>query len=746
MLKTLKKMKVWWIAEILILLVAFFCCFLPEKQTYCFFGEDIQEMLDEGEFKSDEFCLTPGVYEVRMKTHLDRDNIFVQVRSDSAYYKSLQNNGMIVWMGEETEDFFVYVSETVPAAYIYCDFGRAPAEELIQVEVVRTNAGNRILFVLILNGIVCLNGMLFFRKNILDGKISFKKLVAFWSIFVAVLIACFPCFTDYLVTGDDIYFHLSRIGFLRDALVDGERFPVKMQGTWVYGHGYATSIFYGDLFLYIPAVLNLVGFPIMVSYKIFLCFITIVTAIISYLSFKRCLKDESSAALGSILYLLMPYRLHNVYGRAALGEYIAMAFLPMVFCGMYLLYTENVNEKQYSKYKWWLIAGISGILQSHLITAEMVAMLMALVCVVYYRKTFTKRTFLQLLAMSAYVLIINAWFLIPMFYMLSIDNYDLTRVVNKKIQDAGVSFAGYLQLLPNYGTGYENRPLQLGTGIILPFALAGYYTIKHINGKRSSENTYKAVTAISILAVILSSRKFPWDILLKIPVIGAILGVVQFPYRWLSPGALFISVLGAMVWKKLENKESLLRICLYAGIVAQILIGVYYVNDTMREGKSIYLYNIENMGTTAVVNGEYLVQGTDVVDMYYHAPAAWEGLNYSEYEKEGARIRIRVENTTDEEQILVLPLFGYRGYGVKILEGEVSPEEIPYISEARSEHGDLEVVIPAGYEGKLLIYYRGFPVFTVAELVSLVTILLIAGKFLIPEILRCFRGEKIREV
>ena len=749
MKKTSHWMRLLLVGELIILLTVFCSCFRQENTVYRFFGEDIAAVQESGEFESDRFRLSPGVYEVRMQAKLQQESIFVQVKSDGGYYKSLRNNGINCSIGQDRASFLVYVTDVVPEAYVYCNYWGESPEGLLQLEVVRTTAGQRILLTVLLAVFFCLDFLILFRKRILTGKVSRKQQLAFWGILAAVGIACLPCFTDYLITGDDIYFHLSRIAFLKDALQQGESFPVKMQGGWVYGHGYATSLFYGDLFLYLPALLNLAGFSTVTAYKIFLCLVTLATGGIAYASFKRCVKSETAAMFGSMLYLLMPYRLNNVYMRAAVGEYTAMAFLPLVCCGMYLLYTEDVTKKEYAGYKWWLAGGMSGILQCHLLTTEMTAILLAVVCALYWKKTFQKETFCQLLQAVGLVLLLNAWFWVPMLYMLGADSYELTNVMGISSQSSGIDRAGYLRWVPAVGKTYQERQIHPGVAVFLLLILEGSRIIKKKIWKRQEKEakTEILLAAFSLCMLIFASRNFPWDFFLKLPVFKQLLGAIQFPYRWISPCCVFAAMLGAIFWKQTEQERNQVfksAACLIPA--AALLTGIYYGSSLTGEQSFVYLYNIENIGSIAVVNGEYLLQGTTADNMYYHAPAAWEGLNYSEYEKEGAKIRIRVENITDEEQILVLPLFGYRGYGVKILEGEVSGKQIPYISEARSEHGDLEVVIPAGYEGKLLIYYRGFPVFTVAEIVSLVTILLIAGKFLIPEILRCFRGEKIREV
>ena len=87
--------------------------------------------------------------------------------------------------------------------------------------------------------------------------------------------------------GADGSFHLLRIEGLKETLLSGEQFPVRVQENWLYGHGYAVSSFYGDLPLLFPVLLRLIGFSLMDAYKLFVLAVLAGTAIIAYISFYR---------------------------------------------------------------------------------------------------------------------------------------------------------------------------------------------------------------------------------------------------------------------------------------------------------------------------------------------------------------------------------------------------------------------------------------------------------------------------
>ena len=102
--------------------------------------------------------------------------------------------------------------------------------------------------------------------------------------------------------------------------------------------GTRPSLFYGELFLYFPAVLRLLGMSVQGAYRTYVMAVQAATAGISFFSFRQMFRHNKTALLGSILYMLAPYHLYNLYWRSAVGEYTALAFLPLIPAALSLLY------------------------------------------------------------------------------------------------------------------------------------------------------------------------------------------------------------------------------------------------------------------------------------------------------------------------------------------------------------------------------------------------------------------------
>ncbi len=743
------------LVELIILVLAFLGCFRKEELVYSIHGEDIRENVeninDSLYFQSEYIELTRGVYQIRAESTIPEGSaLYLHLQCEDSTYMALRCNGATLFAGQEYIDFEAYVLDPVDSAFISCNYIETEADSLINLSLYKINNGSYIFCFLVILGCILLNFFIVFREKILTGQINTKQQVVLWVMTFSVLLAYLPYATDYFNLGADTLFHLTRIEGLKETILQGGQFPIRVQSYWMYNHGYAVSSFYGELFLLIPALLRIIGFSLMTSYKMFVFIVMVATAYIAYYSFSRCTRSTYGALLGSVIYMLMPYRIYNFYNRGAVGEYLAMTFLPLICLGMYLIFTEDINSKNYSKAKIPIIIGLTCILQSHLLSCEMTAFLILLVCVLQWKKTFRKKTFVQLAQAAVITMLLNAWFWFPLLKMMWVDTYILNDLVNNGIQYMGTSVAGILQLFPNIGaaqTGmYNCEPIQIGVASLLMLFLFGVMMLRRLAAyfkkEQITKNTYQGIMlflfGLILLTMFMSTRYFPWDMLAEVPGINVLVTALQFPTRLLSPA----SVLSAMFaiffvpWIQIEaekwidevNSKAKARATMFAKatvfIMAVLMAGsaVYHVNDIVYNINPIRLYTAENMGTIGVVNGEYLFSGGLPFDYSYHKPNSEEGLILENYSQNGLNISVYVNNTTAQVRFLELPIIGYKGYKI---DSDTIGIQSPSISQERGDHGDLRIEVPAGFAGSLKVWYGGFASYRIAEVISLVTLLTI---------------------
>jgi len=724
-------------------------CLLPgcfrREQVICSVpgvGLGQETVIDNGvEYCAAGLELTPGVYQVRLHVDSEYDgDMFAEVYADAAYHKSLLGNGAPVFAGSEYVDFEVYVTDKIDQAgvklQIYGDNASCEAVELL--EVYRTSMGCRMLLFLAVLAFACLDALIFWRSKILEGKVSAEQQMVVWGLIGVTLVSSFACLSDYLVIGNDTYFHLLRIESLKESLRNGTSLPVRVQDYWLYGHGYAVSLFYGDFYILLPVFLRLLGFPMNFAYNFFLTAVTAAVYLIFYFSYMSCKKDRKAAAYGAIFYSLAPYRILDLYVRSALGESLAFIFLPLIAAGFYLLVTEDPNGKKYRQYKWYLIIGISSVLYCHIISTEFVLLMLVIGCIIMWKQIFRKETVKQLLQGAGITLVLTCWFWLPMLYMLQTDQYILNATISKIKQEKGISFSRLLQYLPNAGFNFEGLQgganIQIGAAAGAVLLMLVFFHMIRIEKWRRSEIIMMGLI-IGLLFV--SSEYFPWNLLQDVPVLGKMSASWQFPFRWMMVVSLFVAFLAADTYRRWRMESGSWHYVVPL-LVISLTVGsaIYQVNDLLQTQLPIYLYTTENMGSIAVAYGEYLPYDADPEDYHVHMPYAEEGMTYTDYEKKGLQIEMTISNPTDKDLGLELPLTGYKGYAVETV-GDADSETKVRIDEERGMHGDLKLIVPAGYEGTIRVWYNGFALFRMAELISLIGIIGVVAM----EVMKCRKNS-----
>ena len=238
------------------------------------------------------------------------------------------------------------------------------------------------------------------------------------------LFSCYPLQSIYLNGGHDLAFHLLRIEGIYHGLMQ-DTFPVKIHPMWAKDYGYAVGVFYGDAALYIPVFLRLIGFSIQSAYTYFTAFMNLATVLISYFCLKGIFSNKKAGIIGSALYTFSLYRLADVYTRASVGEYTALAFLPLVLYGFYLIFTESNAKKHWFKNAAIVSLGLTGVIQSHILSCLMIVVFVILLCLILIKKVIQPQTFLMLATGAGFTLLMNLGFLIPF-----LDFYDESIYIN----------------------------------------------------------------------------------------------------------------------------------------------------------------------------------------------------------------------------------------------------------------------------------------------------------------------------
>ena len=599
--------------------------------------------------------------------------------------------------------------------------------QILGLELISSTAGSRIylfwliFFILLTDGVLVL--AMYHRKQAIPGE---KQFLIF-GIPVLVLIASLPTLVTYNVIGADLIFHMMRIEYLAESIRRGE-LAYRIESTWLSGHGYANSIFYGDTCLIFPALLRLLGFNMNSAYRIFLVAVNLATALTAYYSFSKCFQNRLIGLFGCALYTLAPYRMYNIYNRAAVGEFTAMIFLPLLAWGFYRIYTEDPDKKGYL-WNWVIpVVGFSGIIQSHLLTCEMAGFFVLLLCLIMWKKTFKKRTFCVLCITVIMTVLINAWFLVPCIDLMTADQYAYMGNSNVFVQSRGIYLAQVFYTLQS--RGYSSRfaengmigtePIGMGAALLLCMLLWIVICGKHrktvlTEMQKKEKIAGNVAMVMTCIALFMSTCYFPWDALSSSSrVLATLAGSLQFPTRItaiVTILAVFVAcIMGVWMLREgaglLSGKTALLLIALVSA-----LFGNYQVNDVlMTSEERIVLYTPQNVGTTAILGGEYLPQGTDLGHMTYHAPVLTAGITMEDYEKNGLDATAYV--MSEAEGYIEFPMLYYKGYRA------VAADTAESFQTVKGDNYDVRVMIPSNFQGNIRVWYAGMWYWRLAEAVS----------------------------
>ncbi len=548
-----------------------------------------------------------------------------------------------------------------------------------------------------------------------------KRKKLFYTLLIS-FIAFLPFLVWGIKPGHDYPYHFLRIDSIAQELKCGH-FPVYMQPIWVEGYGSPVSLYYGDLLLYIPALLRIVGFSFNTALKIFTLLITVCTTIFAHSAFQRLFKKEKVSWILTLVYVCAPYRMIDVYVRCAIGEYLVFMFLPLVISGLYGIYTDTAEDRRDWKNTLLLAGGMAGIICSHVLSTEMIGVMLVIVALVLFRKTFKARTLRLILLSIVHCLVLSLFFLVPFLDSYVSNNTVINNLVSEQtaaIQDTGV-YVGqnfiFFQDIFSSGQNLDGDRMNLSIGIILIFTVVAaiYLIVRKKYNKR-----ILLYLSMTILSLVLASNLFPWDDLAYYTKIGNLLAQIQFPWRWLLFATAFaVLLLGEIM---VYADDNILQEKRTAATIACVIICALSLFETTRfasnytsESKRKYHYNIYEMMVSEQSPKEYLPYGVELEDLTHETSA--KGAKVLEQSREGSSMDL-VVRTKDKEGVVSVPIFYYKGYQVRDEAGnalEVTP----------GDNKEITFKVPAKYEGKIHVAFEAPWYWTAAQVTSLVYLLLL---------------------
>ena len=479
------------------------------------------------------------------------------------------------------------------------------------------------------------------------------------ALMLTALFAGMPLLFSGLYSGHDLFFHLNRIEGMASALRAGQ-LPARIHASTLLGYGYASGVFYPELFLYLPAVLRNLGVSLCASVKVLEGLINLAVAFSCYAAARALLHDRRVALGAAVLYALCPYRLAGLYTRAALGESLAMIFLPLVIWGMTEVLTRDAR-------RWPLLAlGMTGLLMSHLLSAMFAAVCCALAAVCCAGRLVREMRRIGAMLLAAGLTALCAlWFLVPMLDYARAGGISTSVAIDTAAQALQpgallVGFAGAGASLPEAALDFSYS-VGVVPGLSLLVGCALLAVRLYAGGLRAAGREDRLCAALLLLGALLlacATPLFPWAraCSLRRP-FSTLFMQIQYPWRLVGVAAPMLSLAAAWGYLREERHRTPMLALLTA--LSMALAG-FAMQMTVQD---VPVLTPDGYCDTRIGQYEYTYVGTEKSALVPGEIVAAEapGFTVEDYRKRGTSLSFTL-NAPQGCAYVEVPLLYYPGY------------------------------------------------------------------------------------
>lgn len=546
-------------------------------------------------------------------------------------------------------------------------------------------------------------------------------------ILLISIIVCIPLMSKNInVYRDDGIQHVCRLIGTYQTIRSGEILPMIMS-SFCNNFGYSWNIFYSPLTAYVPLIFKIFNFTFTNCLKIFMYAVTLLSGIAMYKFMINVTRNKNVSLLSSILYVLAPYRITDMYIRIAVAELASFVFIPIIFDGLYSVLKEE-------KLSFKLIWGTVGLILTHTV----ITMYMAIICVLYL--VFNIRKLKSVKVVRALVISIVCILLITSFYwvgLLQHHNATSYEVFVPGRMEVGNKLEYYKTEFSQLFYTNKDQTMIYAIGLVTVLGLVLTPIVWKMIEK-DYKGTYVLFLIFGIILTIMTLTFFPFE---KLP---SIFRMIQFTFRLYEFTAFFFAFVAGINYGIIIKNFKIFDVTVLAVISTLLLVpynskleyGLFTNEDRLIEGVRV----TENTGRVhaGMASMEYLPSKAFKVLNTYIAnrkdePIIIRGeaeiLNYS---KNGTNLEFKLtnmkneqeadnrNNKTEAELTIELPYIYYLGYRVY-----ANGSEIEY---AQSDNGFVQIKInPALYEQnvKINVKYTGTNEMIVASVISIISAIII---------------------
>ena len=573
-----------------------------------------------------------------------------------------------------------------------------------------------------------------------------KNFIASLFIIIISIITSIPMFNpNFNIQFDDGVQHICRLIGTEQAIKDGQLIPVIMSN-FCNNFGYSWNLFYSPLTSYIPLIFKIITESYEMCLKLFMTAVSIATGFAMYFFIKKILKErigkkkiESIAILAGVLYILLPYRLNDMYYRIAIAELTSFIFLPIVFNGLYSII--NLKEKSYL-----IILGGAGMLLTH----SLLTVYLIIFCILYILiniKEIDKKTIFALIFDTIIILLITAFYWVPLLQSKISADYEVFN------QSHMIRLDAMMALKPKLYEIAFSVPGRMfyGIGILTIIGTALSFTI--LRKKDTNRKNYIFFLICGLVSIIMSLDIFPFE---KLP---SLFTMMQFSFRMIEFGGFFLVIISSIAIGLSIDKFNIYTVLGFTCISILLLLpnlkelnyGRYYSEDELINGIRVTsetgrvhagCASFEYLSTKAFENRKYIEYREDIPIILNFAQNQidnnaeerdiynWDlqqiKNNYIEnFKKDGTKCSFEIKEINKNELLsnneyieIELPYIYYVGYNVEYTDEEGNTKNIDTYE---SDNGFLCISVP-NKNLTINVKYTGTTLMKISYIISIISI------------------------
>lgn len=565
-------------------------------------------------------------------------------------------------------------------------------------------------------------------------KINKTEILAFLVFFLTLFFLFPPFFKELPMSGHDFGAHMVHFRLFADALSQGQ-FPVR----WVEWHQAGQSlplfVYYQPFIYYFAELPNLLGLNLLDSMNISTLFLWIFSGITMFMFVRKITNNITAGLISASLYIFLPYHVLNIFIRSAYPESAALAFMPLLFYGIYAFFDKP------SKFNFVIISiSFFLITISHPVSFMIFALpVLAFIFFIYYinKQKIKNKTLLNIFLAFLLGIGLSAFYIFPAIQLQHAVN---TSYLTGGVYDFRNHFLCFNQLIFSaWGTGNsikgcgDNLSFQISTisiFILISSAIMLIYK-KYRHQKNINIKLLGFFLLFSLFGIFLTlpPSKFIWDQIIYF-------SLIQFPWRFLGLTMFCISILGGIIYSMLNFRAKDIL-----GIIFLILIPIlsyqflqpgWYLPKDFFAQDSTKFYEIKT-----------LHQKKDIANMGYMPKTVKALIRPAEIPKSEIKVtppNAKVETISNEFDRKIF-FVNSQTRGNALLYIHYFPGWKFYVKghEVASDHanqfGFPIISFPSG-KSTITAVYQGTNLMNVADFITLISFIILIGIFIPKEKIR----------